>query len=306
VRYGVVILPEHPWSRTQELWRCAEELGFDHGWTYDHTVWRWLSSRAWYSSVNTLTAAALATSRMRLGTLVANPILRHPVTWAKEVMTIDELSGGRMTFGVGAGGYDSELIDPALLRPGRRLQRFREFVELSDQLLRQSPESYSGDHYRCRGIVLHPACVQRPRVPMAIAAAGRAGMRLAARHGQAWVTSGAPNSFESQRWDKAAAIVREQVAALEDACRDERRDPATIGRVLLTGASIGGVTDSVASFEEASCAFAEIGITELVIHWPRSDFPFAGRVDVLERIAGVIRSSKDSLGIEARGADVRL
>jgi alkanesulfonate monooxygenase SsuD/methylene tetrahydromethanopterin reductase-like flavin-dependent oxidoreductase (luciferase family) len=293
MRYGVVILPEHSWSRTQRLWQLAEELGFEHGWTYDHVVWRWLANRPWYSSITTLTAAALATSRMRLGTLVANPVLRHPVAWAKEVMTIDEISSGRMIFGVGAGGYESDFLCGPGPRSAKRGQRFREFVELTDVLLRQSLVSYQGNHYCCHDVVLHPSCVQMPRVPMAIAAAGPMGMRLAASHGEAWVTSGAPNSFDARRWDETLSLVRGQVDALSDACREYGRDPSTISRVLLTGASIAGVTDSVAAFEDASAAFAEMGITDLVVHWPRADFPFAGCMDTFERIADFIRSPRD-------------
>lgn len=306
MHYGVVILPEHPWSRTQNLWRLAEELGFEHGWTYDHAVWRWLSNRPWYSSINTLTAAALATSRMRLGTLVANPVLRHPAAWAKDIMTIDEISGGRMTFGVGAGGYDADFLGGTESGPAKRARRFREFVELTDILLRQSPTSYEGKHYRCHGVVLQPSCVQTPRVPMAIAAAGPGGMRLAARHGEAWVTSGAANSFEARRWDESLHLVREQVGALSDACSEQERDPSTISRILLTGASIGGVTDSVAAFEDASAAFAEVGVTDLVVHWPREAFPFAGRMDIFERIAGSIRSSRDVAPTRAGGARVAI
>jgi alkanesulfonate monooxygenase SsuD/methylene tetrahydromethanopterin reductase-like flavin-dependent oxidoreductase (luciferase family) len=291
MRYGVVILPEHGFARTQQVWRHAEELGFDSAWTYDHCIWRWLAGRPWYSSVGTLTAAALATSRIRLGTMVANPALRHPVTWAKEVMTLDELSGGRVVFGVGSGGYDADLLG-GRGRAGNRFTRFREFVELSDGLLRQLPTAYAGEHYGCDALVLHPACTQTPRVPLAVAAAGPAGMRLAARHGDAWVTSGAPNSFAARPWPEVLPLLRAQVRTLEEACEQQGRDPAGIERVLLAGASVAGVTGSVAAFEDASAAFADAGFTDLVVHWPRPEEPFAGSLDMLEEVAAAFRAAR--------------
>lgn len=297
MRYGVVILPEHRWRRTQEVWRQAEELGFDHAWTYDHAVWRWLSDDPWYSSVGTLTAAALATSRLRIGTMVANPALRHPVIWAKDAMTIDELSDGRMTFGVGAGGYDADLLEGRLrnggaLLPSNRTERLREFVELTDALLCQRPTSYEGSHYQCHGVVLQPPSAQQPRVPIAIAAAGPRGMRLAAEYADSWVTSGAPNSFELRGWKHSVPAVRAQVDALCRACDGVGRDPSTLGRTLLTGASIDGVLESVAAVEDATAAYAEAGITDLVVHWPRPQPPFAASMATFERIAASIRQSR--------------
>jgi alkanesulfonate monooxygenase SsuD/methylene tetrahydromethanopterin reductase-like flavin-dependent oxidoreductase (luciferase family) len=78
MKLGVLILPEFPWSEAQSVWQRAETLGFDHAWTYDHLTWRSFRNQAWYAAVPTLTAAALATKTIRLGTLVASPNFRHP------------------------------------------------------------------------------------------------------------------------------------------------------------------------------------------------------------------------------------
>src|SRR5207244_4600433 len=104
MRIGVLILPELPWSTAQSLWRRAEELGFDHAWTYDHLAWRSLRDEPWFGAVPTLTAAATATTRIRIGPLVASANFRHPVSFAKELLTLDDISGGRLTVGLGAGG----------------------------------------------------------------------------------------------------------------------------------------------------------------------------------------------------------
>jgi alkanesulfonate monooxygenase SsuD/methylene tetrahydromethanopterin reductase-like flavin-dependent oxidoreductase (luciferase family) len=119
MRCGVVILPEHRWSEAQSIWRRAEALGFDHAWTYDHLAWRTLRDSPWSGTIPTLTAAALVTGRIRLGPLVASPSLRHPVPFARERIALDDVSGGRLTAGIGAGadGSDASMLgQPALTK----------------------------------------------------------------------------------------------------------------------------------------------------------------------------------------------
>ena len=110
-------------------------------------------------------------------------------------------------------------------------------------------------------------------------------MALAARHGQYWVTTGAPNTFVRAPYEQALPVVRRQVEALEKACTDIGRDPATLARLLVAGPTVGNVLDSPAAFFDAAQRFAEVGITDLVVQWPRPDEPFQGRLDVLDGIA---------------------
>ncbi|MFJ4822740.1 LLM class flavin-dependent oxidoreductase [Streptomyces bacillaris] len=293
MRHGVVILPEHRWSRAGELWRYAEELGFDHAWTYDHVRWRWLSERPWFGAMPTLTAAATATSRIGLGTLVANIRLHDPVVFAKEVMTLDDISGGRFLCGVGSGGPDRDVLRAGELTNRQWADRYREFVELADALLRQEPVAFDGTYYSCHDTILHPACVRRPRVPLCVAAAGPRGMCLAARYADTWVTMGAPNVFEDAPFTDSVPLVKDQVTAFERACHDVGRDPATVRRLLVAGPSIGGVLDSARAFQEASGMFGEVGITDFVVHWPRPDFPYQGDPAVLDDIAPVLHSAPE-------------
>ena len=98
MRLGVLILPDRPWTEAQATWRRAEDLGFHHAWTYDHLTWRGLRDSPWHAAIPTLTAAALVTSRIRLGTLVASPHFRHPVAFAKELVTLDSISAAHSAF----------------------------------------------------------------------------------------------------------------------------------------------------------------------------------------------------------------
>jgi alkanesulfonate monooxygenase SsuD/methylene tetrahydromethanopterin reductase-like flavin-dependent oxidoreductase (luciferase family) len=274
----------------ESRWRRAEQLGFDHAWTFDHLMWRWLRESTWFSTVPTLTVAAAVTSRIRLGTLVASPDVRHPVTFAKEIMTLDDISDGRVMCGIGAGteGFDAEVFGADPLPRRRRADRFAEFVELMDLLLRQEETTYRGEHYQAFAARMHPGCVQRPRVPFVIAGTGRRGMRLAARAGQAWVTAGVPGEFEPERFDRTAGWLRDQMARLDEACAAGQRDPASLDRIVLAGAHIGGVMESRSTFVEAEGMFRDLGFTDMVVFWPRPRFPFAGRPEVLDEIAPLL------------------
>ena len=104
MRVGVLMLPTDPWPDTVRRAQELERLGYDHLWTYDHLSWRRYRDRDWHAAIPWLTGIAMATERVRLGTMVASPNFRHPVTLAKEAMTLDHVSGGRLTLGIGAGG----------------------------------------------------------------------------------------------------------------------------------------------------------------------------------------------------------
>src|SRR6478735_6709259 len=104
MRVGVIIVPEHPWAQARAEWQSLEERGFAHAWIYDHLAWRTLADGPWYATIPTLTAAAMVTERIALGTWVTSPNFRHPVTLAKELMTLDDISGGRVLAAIGAGG----------------------------------------------------------------------------------------------------------------------------------------------------------------------------------------------------------
>ena len=279
MRIGVCILPELRWSEQRRLWQRAEELGFDHAWTYDHLAWRSLAEGPWFGAIPTLTAAAMVTSTIRLGTLVASPNFRHPVPFAKELITLDDVSMGRLTLGIGAGGegWDAAVLGQEPWSTEERADRFAEFVELLDVLLREPDTTYDGTWYSAQRARTHPGCVQQPRIPFAIAAAGPRGMSLAATYAHTWVTTG----------DRST--VADGVKRLEDACGAAGRDPSTIDRLGLTGLALPSGLESEAAFADVIGRYADVGLTDIVVHWPRPDEPYAGDVATFERVvAGVL------------------
>lgn len=292
MRIGVVILPELRRAELASVWRAAERLGFDHAWTYDHLAWRTLRDSTWFAAVPTLAAAALATERIRVGILVASPNFRHPVSFARELIALDDLSGGRFTLGLGAGGmgWDATILGQPAWPPRERAERFAEFVELSDRLLRQPETSYTGRYYSAHEARSHPGCVQQPRIPFAIAASGPRGMRLAAQYGETWVTTG-DRTREGLPPAEGASVIAAQSAQLEAACATVGRDPKALGRMVLSGMCLDAGLDSVESFRETLRAYQEVGVTDFVVHWPRAAAPFTGDLAHFERVVSAARGA---------------
>lgn len=288
MRLGVLLLPETRWVDAAPLWRRAEELGFAHAWTYDHIAWRALRDSAWFGAVPTLAAAATVTSTIRLGTLVASPNFRHPVPFARDVITLDDLTAGRLTLGIGAGGtgWDATILGQDPWSPSERGARFVEFVELLDRILREPVTTATGRFYSADAVRNFPGCLQAPRVPLAIAAVGPRGMDLAARLGQAWVTTG-DRPYDAGPLDAVAgaAVVREQMTRVDAACAAAGRDPSTLDRIVLTGSRLDPGLGSPAQFADTRDAYAAAGATDLVVHWPRATDPYRGDPAILEQIA---------------------
>ncbi|MEV8552434.1 LLM class flavin-dependent oxidoreductase [Streptomyces glaucescens] len=290
LRLSTVILPYRRWHEgTKEAWQRAEQLGFHTGYTYDHLSWRSFRDGPWFGAVPTLTAAAAVTRRLRLGTLVTSPNFRHPVTLAKELISLDDISGGRITLGVGAGGtgFDATALGQEPWTPRERADRFGEFVPLLDRLLTQESVSYEGDFYSAHEARNIPGCVQRPRLPFAVAATGPRGLKLAARYGQAWVTTGDPKLYETGTPEQSVQALRGQVEKLADACAAIGRDVTALDKVLLTGFTPdrGRPLESLDAFVDFAGRHRELGFTEIVIHWPVPDSDFAADQKVFERIA---------------------
>ncbi|MGW4602443.1 LLM class flavin-dependent oxidoreductase [Streptomyces sp. NPDC004532] len=290
LRLSTVILPYLRWHEGgRAAWQRAEQLGFHTAFTYDHLSWRSFRDGPWFGAIPTLTAAASVTQGMRLGTLVTSPNFRHPVTLAKELISLDDISGGRIMLGIGAGGtgFDATALGQEPWTPRERADRFGEFLPLLDRLLTEDSVSYEGRHYSADEARNIPGCVQRPRLPFAVAATGPRGLLLAARHGQAWVTTGDPNLYETGTPEQSVQALRTQTERLAEACGTIGRDATELDKVLLTGFTPdrGRPLESLDAFVDFAGRHQELGFTDLVVHWPIPDSDFAADEKVFERIA---------------------
>ena len=288
MRHGIVILPQDPWSIARRKWQSAEGLGFDHAWTYDHLSWRSLADEPWNATIPTLTAAAVVTETIRLGTFVSSPNFRHPVPFAKEVATLDDVAGGRMLLGIGSGGtgFDASVLGQPPLTAGQRHARFVEFVDQLDELLRfETPGSGGitrrGEWFEAVGARMVGAPAQQPRVPFVIAANGPKGLGVVVRHAAAWVSTGPDGVVGDEWWSAVAGLV----ARLDDSAAAAGRDPASIDRHLSIDSGGQYSLSSAAAFEDAVGRAAELGFTDVIAHWPRAEGIYAGSESVLHEVA---------------------
>jgi alkanesulfonate monooxygenase SsuD/methylene tetrahydromethanopterin reductase-like flavin-dependent oxidoreductase (luciferase family) len=282
MRFGLVILPELPWAELRSRWQAAEEMGFDHAWTYDHLVWGGLPDSPWYGTMPTLTAAALATERIGLGTFVSSPNFRHPVVLHRDVQSLDDVSGGRFLLGVGTGGdLDSGILGGGTSSTRDRVDRFQEFVELLVRLRTEDHVDADGRWFSARNARTLPPLRD---VPLVVAANGPRSLRFAARTGDAWVTTG-PKVATVEEWWRGLDAARRTV---DDALVSAGRDPGSFPRYLSLDASSQFALTSLGVFEEMVGRAEGLGFTDVVTHWPRPDGPYAGSVAVLEEVADAV------------------
>ena len=275
MRFGITILPEYRWKDAAPLWRRAEEFGFDHAWTYDHLTWSGLQDSPWYGTTPTLTAAALVTKTIKLGTFVTSPNFRHPLALTRDILAIDDVSDGRFVCGIGSGGsLDATIQGGPDLTPRQKVDRFAEFVELLDKLLTTDGVDYRGEYFETRNGRTLPGCVQQPRVPFIMAANGPRSLRLAVKYGAGWVTTG-PKSPDFETW----------FAAVTDL--SHRLDDVLEGRPFDRYLALDSARYSLSSpdaFEDVVSRAAALGFTDVITHWPRRDGVYAGSEATLETI----------------------
>ncbi|WP_053703460.1 LLM class flavin-dependent oxidoreductase [Streptomyces sp. WM6368] len=284
VRLGTLILPEHPGTAWATIWARAEEMGFDHAWTLDHLTWRVQRDQPWFDALTTLTAAAAVTSRIELGTLVLSPNFRHPVVTARQAMTLDHVSGGRLILGVGAGtaGPDSTALGTPALSPIERGARFEEFVSLVDTLLREPTTTHTGRYFSAEDVTMVPGCVRKPRVPLGLAATGPRGMLLAAEIADMWITIGDVGAPGTESEADAFNTLRRQLARLRAACEQVGRPPIDLRKMVNLSRIVANPYGSPERLADLVGRCADLGFTDVVVAYPRREGIFAGDLSEFE------------------------
>ncbi|SFP42850.1 Luciferase-like monooxygenase [Amycolatopsis arida] len=298
VRLGALVLPEHSGRTGAQVWRRVEELGFAHVWTLDHLSWRSLRDRPWFDAMITIATAACVTTTPALGVLVTTPNFRHPVLTARQAMSLDQSSEGRFVLGVGAGsgGPDSSALGEAEPSPAVRAARFGEFVTLVDRLLRDPVTTVAGTHFTAQDVRMIPGCLQRPRVPLAIAAAGPQGMRLAAEFGDFWVTIGDARAPGGQGEDSAFRTLRRQVDRLAQACDAVGRPVGSLRKLVNLSRVAPDPYGSPERLADLTGRCAALGFTDIVVAYPRGEGVFAGDLREFEDAVTHVVGSSDREG----------
>lgn len=266
LRVGVVVVQNVAWPVWRERVLEVERLGYDGVYVWDHLVHRTQQrDDPLFDGLTALAAAAAFTSTIRLGTMVAAPIFRHPVVLANQAMTIDQISGGRLELGIGAGGavLDHEVLDIPTFTKAEQYERFEDTVRIVDAVLRGESD-VEATHYRTSGMAVAPGPVQQPRPPITLAAHGPRSLRLAARYADVW------NSITTRDVpaEQALAEAAERGRMLDRFAGEAGRDPASIRRSVLIGSDDWPVLRSPAEFREAVLRYREAGIDDVILLHP--------------------------------------
>jgi probable F420-dependent oxidoreductase len=263
-----------PIETFREVWRIADEAGFDHCWAFDHLVSLDSSGRPrlLFEGWSLVAAMAVATTRVRIGLLVGGMTYRHPALLAKIAVTADHLSAGRLEFGIGAGWAERERsmlgIDDS-----HAVGRFREGLDILELLWSGERVNYEGRHFHLRDATVAPAPVQRPRPPLWIGAGGPQMLRITAQRGDVWNPSG--EHFED------ALKAADQLGQL---CAESGRDSASIR--WSTQIPFDG-NDAAAAIDELQ-RWRDAGFSELVIYCAGDD-PLAAADGAAEKILPALR-----------------
>jgi F420-dependent oxidoreductase-like protein len=288
--------PIEAYEKMTEVAVIAEEVGFES---------LWLSDVLWSDRENFLfecwtTMAALArdTSRIRLGQMVTNSGLRNPALLAKMASTIDVMSHGRLTVGIGSGfpplasqfrAYGFDYPESAAVR-ARQLE---EAIQILLALWTQEEATFEGTYYQVHGAINQPKGVQRPHIPLLIGGNGeKKTLKLVARYGDAWHVFG------------DAATLAHKFELLKQYCEEIGRDYASIRRAAVAVCVIadtdeqaqakvpeaakafgGGLTGSPDTIRKQIAALEQAGVQELTLRFP-----------VLQDLDGIRRFAREFIG----------
>jgi alkanesulfonate monooxygenase SsuD/methylene tetrahydromethanopterin reductase-like flavin-dependent oxidoreductase (luciferase family) len=253
------------WNDLRTDWLAFDAAGWDSLWLPDH-----LSTpnpntepadflEAWMA----LAAMAQLTSHARLGVLVSSNTFRHPSVLAKQAVTVDHISGGRLDLGFGAGWFEREHEEFGLELPpiGERVSRYAEALALLDEFLRNDLTTFEGRYYQLREAPNRPTPVQSPRMPILVGAHGPRTMKIAARHADIWNSRGTVEEMA------------ERNRVIDAAATEAGRDPASIIRSVsyFPARTEERPWASVEAFTSWVERYRAVGFTDFIFEAPGPD-----------------------------------
>jgi F420-dependent oxidoreductase-like protein len=250
-------------GKQRQVWRLADDAGFDHLWHDDHLLslaGRNLPDLSIFEAWTLLGAKAEATRRVRIGVLVTGNLYRNPGMLAKMATTVDHLSGGRLEMAMGTGWAELEFTSLGIPFAGLpdRIEMLDEACAVMKLLWTQPRSDYEGTYYRLADAISEPKPIQRPHPPIWIGGRGpKRTLRIAARHADVWNTSGG-KGFDA---DVEASRI------LDEHCLAIGRDPAEVVRSAIVPCTS---VDEVCRRAER---YAAAGFGDLILSVPEDEPP---------------------------------
>ncbi len=271
----------------REMALLAEQMSFDSLWLADHLIYRFPDQpeSAPWETLTMLSALAVVTTRISLGTIVLSTSFRPPAVLAKMVDAIDEISAGRFILGVGAGWHQPEY--EAFGYPFDHLaSRFDEAMQIIVPLLRDGHVDFHGQYYEVHNCVLRPRGPS-PAGPRILVAGRRPRMlQITARYADAWNTA----------WHADAAVAKERFDEFVQVCATVGRDPSTIEMTVGTeirfqprkedGSPDRAISGAPEEIAERLRSFAGVGTQHLIV---ALDVVTPGSIEQLGRIVEMMR-----------------
>jgi probable F420-dependent oxidoreductase len=258
---------KRPYATIRAIAQQAEADGFDSIWLADHLLYRYPGqpTRGIWECWTMLVALAEATQRVELGSLVLCNSFRNPAVLAKMATTADEVSGGRLILGVGAGWNEPE-YQAFGLPFDHRVDRFEEAMQILRPLLREGHVDFAGRYYQARNCENVPRGPRPEGPPLLSGGEGPRMLKLTAQYADLWNTGymGTPETMAGP------------LARIEAACRAVGRDPATIGVTALIGLWFSDLqaqkpgffdnplTGTVQEIAAAMRGYAELGVQHIM------------------------------------------
>ncbi|MGW6283244.1 LLM class flavin-dependent oxidoreductase [Kribbella sp. NPDC055071] len=254
------------WNDVREVAEGADLSGLDSVWIADHFLYRDPAGQVYgmHEAWTLLTAVAASTTNVELGTMVLCASFRDPGLTAKMAATLDEVSGGRLILGVGAGWHDPE-YEAFGLPTDHRVGRFEEWLEIVARMVRGETVTFDGTYHRVKEAVLDPAPPHR--IPILVAGGRPRMMRLTAEWADAWNT--AWYGAADEKVDAKLAVLRE---ALDGAGKPADAVDATVGIVVrdpdqpaVADPDPRAIAGSVQELADAFSAYEKLGISHLIV-----------------------------------------
>jgi alkanesulfonate monooxygenase SsuD/methylene tetrahydromethanopterin reductase-like flavin-dependent oxidoreductase (luciferase family) len=243
------------WDELVEQWQWADESGLDSAWAFDH----FFSLRdgelgPCLEGWTALAALAVKTSNVQIGLMVTGNTHRNPAVLAKQVVTVDIISGGRLIHGMGAAWHEREHAAYGIdfPSPRERVDRFGESMEIYRLLETQERSTFNGQYYTLDNAPFEPKPVFG-HIPILIGSTGKRMLRHVARYADQWDGGGTPEEYKA---------TGELLAA---ACAEVGRDPSEIRWVLSTGAD---KFESADTFRKHVEDYAAIGVRSFLFTLP--------------------------------------
>jgi alkanesulfonate monooxygenase SsuD/methylene tetrahydromethanopterin reductase-like flavin-dependent oxidoreductase (luciferase family) len=280
------------WADMRRQALFAEEVGFDTVWLPDELLWEadsWPGPSGWWECVATTAAVAEATSEITIGTWVLSALHRNPALTAKAVSTLDEIAGGRLLFGFGA-GHSAKQGTAFGYPPDKVVGRYEESLQIVVPLLRDGQAEFDG-HYHRAALTNRPTGPRPGSIPIMLAGHGPRNIGLAVKYGDVW------SAFETK--GSRPEHFAEMIELVNRTCEEQGRDPDTLGKSIgvsfvpegFEAPAEWGITEpltgSPGAVAEQIQGFADLGVTSLeLMVWPAGPAAYEKTAEIIAALEG--------------------